>query len=572
VNGGVMRDPDGGSRGAADIVVVGGRVFRGTMPGQPAPPGSETGPRPPGAPTAVAVSGGRIVFVGDDTAALREWRGPRTRVLDARGGLVMAGFEDAHLHLLSGAQSLDRIDLFGLESLDEILEAIRRGAAARPGAPWVLGRGWFYSPFPGALPTRQLLDAVVPDRPAYLGCYDGHTGWANSRALALAGIDAATPDPPLGEIVRNPATGEPAGALKEAAADLVLAVVPSPARDEQRAAVRRAAAAMHAAGITAVQDAWSEPEAFELTQTMAEAGELQLRVRLAPPMKPGGTIAEWHRRLDDYEALAAALAGGPWLCSGILKAMADGVVESHTAALLAPYADEASTCGSPTWEDADLAAHVAAASGRGWQLEIHAIGDRAVRSTLDAFEQSGDAGPRRHRVEHIETIDPADIGRFGQLGVVASMQPFHADPSPGQIPVWADALGPERAGRGWAWTSILGGGGALAFGSDWPVVPFDPFIAVHGAVTRQTPGGEPPGGWLPSERLPLPAALSACTLGSAWAAHAEARRGTIAAGLDADLVILDRDFLAEGPTAIIGTATIATIVGGRIVHEGKGAG
>jgi hypothetical protein len=175
-------------------------------------------------------------------------------------------------------------------------------------------------------------------------------------------------------------------------------------------------------------------------------------------------------------------------------------------------------------------------------------------------------------VEHIETIDPADIDRFRRLGVVASMQPFHADPSPGQIPVWADALGPERAGRGWAWRSILEAGGVLAFGSDWPVVPFDPFIAVHGAVTRQTPRGEPPGGWLPSERLPLPAALSAYTLGSAWAAHAETRRGTIAPGLDADLVVLDRDLLAEGPTAIVGTEVVATIVGGRVVHEGKGAG
>jgi hypothetical protein len=329
---------------------------------------------------------------------------------------------------------------------------------------------------------------------------------------------------------------------------------------------------MHAAGITAVQDAWSEADSFVITGAMAEAGELPLRVRLAPPMEPGGSISDWHRRRDRYDELAAPLAGDTWLISGILKAMGDGVVESRTAALLAPYADDPSTAGKPTWDAADLAAHVAAASSRGWQLEIHAIGDRAVREALDAFERSGDAAIRRHRVEHIETIDPADVARFGRLGVVASMQPFHADPSPGQIPVWADALGPERAGRGWAWTSIAEGGGVLAFGSDWPVVPFDPFIAVHGAVTRQTPMGEPAGGWLPSERLPLPAALSACTFGSAWAAHAESRRGTIVAGLDADLVVLDRDLLVEDPPAIIGTGVVATIVGGRLVHEGKGAG
>ncbi|MCU0484298.1 MAG: amidohydrolase family protein, partial [Chloroflexi bacterium] len=211
--------------GAADLLVIGGRVFRGTKPGAPAPLGSRVGPRPAGAPTAVAVRDGRIAAVGADAGITRAWRGPRTQVVDARGGLVLAGFEDAHLHLVSGARSLDRVDLFGLESLDAILEAIRRWATDRPEAPWVLGRGWFYSPFPGALPTRALLDAVVPDRPAYLGCYDGHTGWANSRALALAGIDAGTADPPLGEIVRDPATGEPTGALKEAATDLMLAAV-----------------------------------------------------------------------------------------------------------------------------------------------------------------------------------------------------------------------------------------------------------------------------------------------------------------------------------------------------------
>lgn len=565
-------DPGSSGGRPVDLLIVGGRVFRGSFPGEPPPSGSTAGPRPPGAPSAVAIRAGRIVFVGDDATALGEWRGPATRVLDARGGLVMAGFEDAHLHLLSGARSLDQVDLFGIETLDRIGEAVRAWADARPDAPWVLGRGWLYAAFPGAMPTRQQLDALVPDRPAYLGCYDGHTGWANSRALALAGIDATTPDPPLGEIVRDPASGEPTGALKEAATDLLLAVVPAPTPDEHRASIRRTVAAMHAVGITAVQDAWSEPELFPLARAMGDAGELPLRVRLAPPMEPGGSVADWQRCLDRYEEAAAPLAGDPWLTSGILKAMADGVVESHTAALLAPYADDPATSGNPTWEAGDLAAHVAAASGRGWQLEIHAIGDAAVRTTLDAFELAGDARARRHRVEHIETIDPADIGRFGRLGVVASMQPFHADPSPGQIPVWAGALGPERAGRGWAWTSILRAGGVLAFGSDWPVVPFDPFIAVHGAVTRQTPGGEPPGGWLPAERLPLPAALSACTLGSAWAAHAEARRGTIAAGLDADLAVLDRDLLVEDPSAIVGTHVTATIVGGRLVHEGKGAG
>ena len=235
----------------------------------------------------------------------------------------------------------------------------------------------------------------------------------------------------------------------------------------------------------------------------------------------------------------------------------------------------AETTGAPEWAPDALASAVETATRRGWQVEIHAIGDAGVRTALDAYERAGAAGAgdprtRRHRVEHIETIDPADLPRFGALGVVASMQPFHADPAPNQIGIWAGNIGPERASRAWAWRSILDHGGRLAFGSDWPVVPFDPLIALHGAVTRQTPAGEPPGGWLPAERLTIAEALAAYTLGSAFAAHAETRRGMIEVGRDADVLVLDRDLLVEDPSAIAGTRVVVTVVGGRIVH-GEGA-
>ena len=244
--------------------------------------------------------------------------------------------------------------------------------------------------------------------------------------------------------------------------------------------------------------------------------------------------------------------------------------------MLAPYVGGTWT-GRPEWDPADLDAHVAAADAAGWQVEIHAIGDAGIRMALDAFERAeaanvADRRERRHRVEHIEAIAAADIPRFGRQGVVASMQPYHADPSPNQIDLWAGNIGPERAGRAWAWSSIRRHGGVVALGSDWPVVPFDPFLALNSAVNRQTREGAPPDGWLPGERLSIPEALSAYGHGSAFAAFAEGRRGTLRVGADADIVVLDRDMLAEGPSAIIGTRVASTVVGGAIVHASEDLG
>ncbi|MDQ2964639.1 MAG: amidohydrolase [Chloroflexota bacterium] len=553
----------------ADLLLVGGRVFRGFGPGETPPDGSEAGAPSPQAPTAAAIVDDRIEWVGRDRDALADWRGPRTEVLDAHGGLILAGFEDAHIHLLEGARGMDEVDLFGAADVPAILELIRAHAAAHPEDGWVTGHGWMYVPFPGGLPTREQLDAAVPNRPAWMTCYDGHTGWVNSAGLAVAGIDRNTPDPPDGIIVRDPTTREPTGALKEGAVDLVARMLPRPTPDDDLAALRRTIADLHAAGITAVQEAWAGADEVELWRRLLAAGELPLRVRLALQMTPDMTVEQWGRRLDEYEALAFPLRGGLWLSAGILKAFADGVIESRTAAMLAPYVDDTST-GLPNWAPDQLDAFVRSADDRGWQLEIHAIGDRGVRMTLDAFERAAYASgarARRHRLEHVETIDAADIPRFGRQGVIASMQPYHADPSPNQISLWAGNIGPERATRAWPWASILRQGGRVAFGSDWPVVPFDPFIALNAAVNRQTVDGTPPGGWLPSERLTLPEALSAYTLGSAHAAWADGRRGTVAPGLDPDLVVLDRDLLSAGASAIIGTNIRLTVVGGRIVHR-----
>jgi hypothetical protein len=523
------------------------------------------------APNSIAVRDGRIAWIGRDDEALRDWRGPSTEVVDARGGLITAGFDDAHVHLVDGAIELDWVDLFHLPSVDAIGAAIARHAAAIPDAAWVLGKGWTYDPFAGGLPSRAGLDAVVPDRPAFMSCYDGHTAWANTAALHAAGIGPETRDPRNGIIVRDPESGEATGALKEDAVDLVTRVIPKPSTADTLAAMRRSIAAMHAAGITAIQDAWVEPDELPLWRTLRDDGSLRLRARLALPMRPEWTLQAWRVTLDEYDAFVGDLRGGQWLDAGILKAYADGVIEARTAALLDPYVDDESN-GHTEWEPGALDAFTAEADRRGWQLEIHAIGDRAIRMALDAFEGAAGANPardRRHRVEHIETVTRADIPRFGRLGVVASMQPYHADPSPNQTDVWAGNIGPERAGQAWSWASIRREGGVVALGSDWPVVPFDPFLALNAAVNRQTVEGHPAGGWLPSEKLSLPDALAAYGHGSAHAAFADERRGTLRVGADADLVVLDRDILAGGPSSIIGTTVALTVVGGQVVHRSE---
>jgi predicted amidohydrolase YtcJ len=296
--------------------------------------------------------------------------------------------------------------------------------------------------------------------------------------------------------------------------------------------------------------------------------ELTARMRLALEMEPGLSGSRWETRLAEFEEISFPRRGNPWLAGGILKGFADGVVESGTAYLLEPYADREGG-GRPNWSDGELAQTVSVAHRRGWQVKLHAIGDGAVRQVLDAYERLGDgeARSRRHRLEHIETIAAEDMPRPARLGVVASMQPYHSDPAPAELAMWSRALGADRASRGWPMGSLHTSGAVLAFGSDWPVRSFEPFLALHAAVNRTTIEGVPQGGWLPAERLSLPDALSAYTWGSAYAAHEETRRGVVFPGHFADLAVLDRDLLAEGASTITGTRVTLTVVGGRIVHR-----
>jgi predicted amidohydrolase YtcJ len=469
--------------------------------------------------------------------------------------------------LISGGLSLDQVNLADAKTVEEIRDTIRAWAEAHPERPWITGRGWYYQPFNGAMPTRQLLDALVPDRPAYLIAYDGHTGWANSAALRAAGITRRTKSPAGGLIVKDPRSGEPTGALKETAMALMRNVTPQPTDEDRLAAIRAAADEAHRLGITSVQDAGGSAADLELFDRLRRRGDLKLRVYQA--LRADGSLTE--AQLDELDNVRTRFADDPLLKTGAIKLVADGVIESHTAAMLEPYANRSGT-GDARFTAEELNRIVGMLDRRGWQVMTHAIGDAAVRMTLDAYEaaaKSNAAPPRgrRHRIEHIETIDPEDIPRFGRLGVVAAFQPVHATPSPTPGDVWSTNIGEARAARGWLWASIARMRGPLAFGSDWPVMTLDPLQGLHVAVTRTTVDGLPEGGWIPAERLPIRQAVQAYTRDAAWASFDEQRKGTLTRDMLADIVVLSDDIFTGPPFKLTTTEVAVTIADGKVVYR-----
>jgi len=494
----------------ATLAVVNGRVW-GAGPGV----------------TAVAVTGDRIAAIGGDSD-IRRLAAPAVQLVDAAGATIMPAFNDAHVHFLSASRSLGELDLHGAQTQEEVQRRVE-DYARRHAGPWLVGRGWFYSAFPGGMPAVELLDRLVPDRPAYIESFDAHTGWANSQALRIAGA-------PPGEV------------LKESAMLLVTSRIPPRSRPEDVEALRAGMRLAASRGIGSVQEAGRGVSQLPLWESLLDGGEMTVRVRLAFDMSPGISMGDWADRLATYRE--ARRDHGPWISTGILKAFADGVVESRTASLLEPYQDGDGR-GAPLWEGDELATAVRMADAQGWQVQVHAIGDAAIRQALDAFE--GTTAGRRHRIEHIEAPAESDVPRFGKLGVVASMQPQHADPA--LTEVWRRNLGAPRSDRGWPWISLAESGARLAFGSDWPVVPLDPFagISIATATHRQ--------------RLDLAHAVEAWTSGSAYAEHADGIKGELRAGMLADIAVLDRD-LASAPAADLGSAAVrATIVGGRVAYE-----
>lgn len=537
--------------GPVDLIIVNGKVF--------------TGEGDDASAEAVAVQGNKVLRVGSNREIQRLARA-QTTVIDARGGSVLPGFNDAHLHLLGGGLALDQVNLDGATTIEAVEETIRAWAEANPADGWIRGRGWLYAPFDNGLPTRQLLDRLVPDRPAYLVSYDGHTGWANSAALEAAGITRRTPNPANGTIVRD-GRGEPTGVLKEAAMDLVSQALPAPTHDEQLAALRAAMVEANRVGVTSALNAGGTAEDLGLLDELRRRGEMTVRVYQALTVDGAATTAD----LDALDEVRARYADDPLLKAGVAKVFADGVVETRTAALLEPYADAPGDAGALAMPADTLAGLIAELDQRGWQIMTHAIGDAAVREVLDGYEAAAEANPepergRRHRVEHIETPDPNDLARFAELGVVAGVQPAHGAP-PADGDPWAQHLGPERTARGWMSGSLLEKGATLVFGSDWPVVSLDPLRGIFVAVNRTTVEGEPDGGWTPDEKLGLADAIRAYTVASAWASFDDQRKGALERDMLADIVILSADIFALPPDRLLEAEVVTTIMDGKVVYR-----
>ena len=519
---------------------------------------------------AVALANDTILAVGSKDA-IDSFRDVNTRVIDAHGKLVLPGFTDSHIHFLEGSRVMTQVDLNGTTSIAEVQKRVKEYAAAHPQAGWILGRGWSYEIFgDAALPDKKYLDEVVPGRPVYLVGFDGHTSWVNSKALEMTGITRDTPNPPAGWIVKD-AKGEPTGALKEDADDIVGNQVRS-THDEQLAALRLGLREANRVGLVRVhclgnaQEVVSDMQNIALYDELRRNGELTVRMYIAayagPPSFTAEQIAAVEKAKQQYH--------DEWISAGAVKFYLDGVIESHTAAMLTPYSDDPTQIGKMRWDEDQYKQAVAALDKRGLQVFTHAIGDRAVRLALDSYEQAAKTnGTRdmRHRIEHIETITTQDIPRFGKLGVIASYQPLHAEPNDDTLKVWARNAGPDRASRGWTWQSVAKSGGRMAFGSDWPVVTLNPWYGVQNAVTRQTIDGKPEGGWIPNERISLEQAIDGYTMGAAFAGRREASEGSLEKGKLADLIVLDQDLFKIAPADIHKTNVLLTIVGGKIVYQ-----
>ncbi len=510
--------------------------------------------------TALAIAGNRILAVGDD-AEMRALAGQDGQAVDLRGGTVVPAFADSHLHFMSWGLSLRQINLVGVPALEQALARVAERAGGTPTGRWLTGRGWDHSLWSGGnFPTRHGLDGVAPDHPVWLRRKCGHVGWANSRALALAGITSDTPDPPGGAIERT-AGGEPTGILKETAMDLVSDLIPQPTMAEAAEAIQAATAAAHRHGLVNVHT-MEGPVAFRALQQLHAGGELEMRVLIQIP----------EENLDAAVRLGLRSGlGDERLRIGGVKIFADGALGARTAAMLAPYEGEPDNRGIAIAEGAALTAMVREASRAGLAVFVHAIGDRANREVLNAVEASQRAGEGqqlRHRIEHVQILHPSDVPRLARLGVVASMQPLHAT----QDMLLADSLWGKRCAGAYAWRSLLNSGAALAFGSDAPVEDLSVLAGIHAAVTRRRPDGSPgPEGWIPQERVSAAQALRAYTVGAAFASGEEAIKGSLAPGKFADVAILSRDILAIPAEEILETEVVGTLLDGKFVYRQEDA-
>ncbi len=531
---------------AADLIIVNGNMH--TM--DRSQPNAE----------AIAIHGNRIIAVGSNDE-IKKLAGANTKVIDAKGQLVLPGFNDAHVHFMSGGFQLSSVDLRDANTPQEFAERIRDFAGKLPKGRWITGGDWDHERWPDAkLPTKELIDRYTPDTPVFVNRLDGHMALANSLALKLAGVTRETKDPPGGVVVRDSKTGEPTGILKDAAQSFVWKVNPAASFEEKLAAAR--AATNHAAslGVTSVQD-MSAGADVGVYQTLLDRGELKTRVYAVWPLPGWDRLARTGVR---------AHFGSAMLRTGGLKGFADGSLGSTTALFFEPYLDAPNTSGIPSDEmfpEGAMLERVRGADRAGLQVIIHAIGDRANDNILSIYERvqkENSDRDRRFRIEHAQHLRPQDIPRFARDKVIASMQPYHAIDD-GR---WAEKrIGPERAKTTYAFRSLLDSGATLAFGTDWTVAPLNPMLSIYAAATRRTLDGKHPNGWIPEQKISVEEAVRAYTIGSAYAEFQENEKGTIAPGKLADLVILAGDIFKIDPNEIEKVNVVMTIMDGRVMFS-----
>jgi predicted amidohydrolase YtcJ len=501
---------------------------------------------------------GRIIAVG--SAADVGAQAPQAKHVDMAGRTVLPGLIDAHGHVFGLGEMLMQLDLSATTSLPQALAAIGDYARANGQAPWVRGRGWNQENWKlGRFPTAQELDGVVDDRPVWLERVDGHAGWANGRALALAGVTDRTPDPAGGKIVRD-AAGHATGVLVDAAQDLIQKVLPQPTEQEGRAMLDRALAKMASVGLTSAHDAGMGVGQDRLYRDYADHGRLTARIYAMI----GGTGADFDRLAKDGPLNAY---GHDMYALRAVKLYADGALGSRGAALLAPYSDDPHSHGLLFHSNRDIDAMIAKAMKKGYQVNVHAIGDAGNRQVLDTFAKEIPAHrgqALRHRIEHAQVVAPADIPRFKSIGIIPSMQPTHATSDKNMA---EQRIGPERIKGAYAWRTFLQQGSRIACGSDFPVEAPNPFFGIHAAVTRQDAAGNPIAGWYPEQAMSLKEAFRCFTLDAAYAGHQEKTLGSLEVGKYADFIVVDRDMFNISPYDIHRIGVLETWVGGRQVYR-----
>ena len=510
---------------------------------------------------AIAVQGDRLARVGGDDEVLA-LRGSATRVIDARGAAIVPGLQDAHGHVVELGANLQQLDVRGTTSYEQIVARVRERVTATPKGEWIIGRGWDQNDWEQkAFPSHEALSAVSPDHPVYLTRVDGHASLVNRRALEAGGVTRATPDPEGGRIIRD-TRGEPTGVLVDAADALVSSRIPAVTTPQLEARILLADRELRRFGLTMVHDAGADPATVEAYRRLVDSGRVGIRLYVmlaAPPnaLKP---------LLDRGPLVGHA---GQRLNVRAVKLVADGALGSRGAALLEPYSDEPGTQGLLTTRPEQVYAQALAASKAGFQTAIHAIGDRGNRIALDTFErvQREVPGARalRLRIEHAQILDAAEIPRFARFGIIASVQATHATSDMPWVPA---RIGEARMREGaYVWQTLLKSGAVLANGSDFPVEQPNPMLGFYAAITRQDVSGQPPGGWMPGERLTREQALRSFTLGAAYAAHLERDLGSLTPGRLADFVVLSRDIMQVAAREILDTTARLTVVGGAIVYE-----